>query len=263
MSGVDEVMVSFPLGGCPLLSRDAGCCDGFLGDFEQDGCFGDILDIDVPWRAFAIGATEHHITARINEEILPLVVSEAVRHFVEDISLGNTGKIHSGFKSEHFPPYFEVVFERSGSRREELFEYGRTWWHMGEIFFVANLLKYGQDARIEQTVTLLVKCERVQCEREHVGRGISKPSDMFVELREFAFGVESVENPHLFKTALDGFLNGLFGSLRFVFPVNDFDVGFRSHGPKETSRCQEFLFRVVVFRRHECFGRNTYGEDST
>lgn len=86
---------------------------------------------------------------------------------------------------------------------------------------------------------------------------------MFVELRELAFGVESVEDSYLFKTALDGFLDGLFGSLRFVFSVNDFDVGFRSHGPKETSRCQEFLFRVVVFRRHECFGRNTYGEDST
>lgn len=182
MSGVDEVMVSFPLGGCPLLSRDAGCRDGFLGDCEHKRCFGDIFNVDVPWRAFAVGATEHHVAARINEEVLPLVVSEAVRHSVEDISFGNTGKIHSGFKSEHFSPYFEVVFERSGSQREELFEYGRMCRHMGEIFFVANLLKYGQDAWIEQTVTLLVKCERVQCEREHVGRGISKPSDMFVEL---------------------------------------------------------------------------------
>lgn len=146
MSGVDEVMVSFPLGGCPLFSCNAGCCDGFLGDCEHKGCFGDIFNVDVPWRAFAVGATEHHVAARINEEIFPLVVSEAVRHFVEDISLGNTGKIHSGFKSEHFSPYFEVVFERSGSQREELFEYGRTRWHVREVSFIANLLKYGQDA---------------------------------------------------------------------------------------------------------------------
>ena len=182
MSGVDEVMVSFPLGGCPLFSCNAGCCDGFLGDFEQDGCFGDILDIDVPWRAFAIGATEHHITARINEEILPLVVSEAICHFVEDISFGDAGEIHDRLESESFPPYFEVVFEWSGAWREESFEYGWTRRYVGKVFPVADLLKHGQDARIEQTITLFVKCERVQCEREHVGRSISKVSDVFVEL---------------------------------------------------------------------------------
>lgn len=113
MFGMDEVVEVFSSGRCPLSSRDAGGGDSLVGDFDEEGFCGDIFDIDLPQLSFAIGSSDDHISARVDEEVFPTVTFESLCHYIEDIPFGNAGKVHSRFESNRFAPDGEVSLEGS------------------------------------------------------------------------------------------------------------------------------------------------------
>ena len=69
------------------------------------------------------------------------------------------------------------------------------------------IFQNGKYARIEETVAFLVIRKRMEGDREHIGGSVSEHTEISIEYRELAFGIEPAENFYFFKTKSDSLLN--------------------------------------------------------
>ena len=141
MLGMYEVMVVFSLGRYPLFSGDAGGGYCSVCDFEKEGCFRNIFDINGPLLFIFVGAMRYHVAPGIDEEIFPSIHTYSFSHFVENVSFGDSRKIHRCVEPYHFTPDFEIAFEWGIARGEKFLEYGLVGQHAGKVRMIANVFE--------------------------------------------------------------------------------------------------------------------------